>query len=183
MKNTVRIERTARTQNLASFLREGFGLIVRDGSVGRKHQMLISSGSAGTVSLTINYVKETVHISSHDYGGAELNTMQGLLDMLRDWKVIESAKPLLAAIYAPHRARRVAFICATLEELLTAAKGEGFDELKTAAGKAYWDGINYNCLEGKQVNAIEKELRARGFRSIDVTDPNWVVPTELEANA
>jgi len=68
---------------------------------------------------------------------------------------------------------------ATDDQLLIAAKGEGFDEMGNRAGRAYWNGENNGGrLSPADRTAIILQLKEMGFKSMDVTNPNWIEPSK-----
>lgn len=64
------------------------------------------------------------------------------------------------------------------EQLLIAAKGEGFDDMNNRAGAAFNRGCDNNKLSSADRTAIILQLREMGFQSLDITNRNWIVPSE-----
>lgn len=93
-------------------------------------------------------------------------------------------------------AKLIRFEAASDAHLLTLAKSEGFDEgTWGAASKAYWRGLDRGLERGLDRGidngflhqtdraAIIKQLRALGFKSVDVTNPSWIDVTTKELDS
>jgi len=69
---------------------------------------------------------------------------------------------------------RIPFEQATREELLIACKGLGFDEINNEAGMAFNRGCDGHLLTVREVQAMICQAQFWGYRSIDITNPNWI---------
>lgn len=72
-------------------------------------------------------------------------------------------------------AKIISFEAASDDQLLTLAKGEGFDDMNNAAGRAYWHGADDGTLTFVHRGTLIKAFRGMGYQSVDVTDPNWIM--------
>lgn len=62
----------------------------------------------------------------------------------------------------------------TDEQLLTVAKGEGFDEMRNRAGEAFERGSETGKLTPADRTAIVLQLQEMGYQSIDITNRYWI---------